>query len=170
MVSVESGQRQGRTGIRRAEGDLRRRQTLADAAAGISPGEADVRTEADVPAEAAKTERFHCVIYLCGASRTNIAGPRQECTEYAEAFGWEITNVIEEIEECAGLLPPQERNGLGQAVECIKSGEAGAVLTAWRSMISPVPQEYDEVAREIEKAGGFLHVKDSARNEQRAAR
>ncbi len=60
--------------------------------------------------------------------------------------------------------------GLGRAVDHIKRGEAGAVLTAWRSMISSVPQEYDEVAREIEKAGGFLHVKDWAHSERRAAR
>ncbi len=140
---------------------MRRRQALADAAAGITPG------EADVPAEAAEIERFRCVIYLCGAPHTNIVGPREECTAYAEAFGWEITDVIEER---MGLLQPQGRDGLGQAVERIKSGEAGAVLTAWRSMISSIPQEYDEVAREIEKAGGFLHVKDSARKKQGAAR
>ncbi|MCQ8192168.1 hypothetical protein [Streptomyces rugosispiralis] len=161
MVSNTIEQRQGQTRSHRTGSDLRRRQALADAAAGISPG------EAAVPAEAAKIERFRCVLYLCGAPNTNIAGPRQECTEYAEAFGWEITDVIEER---VGLLPPQGRDGLRQAVECIKSDEAGAVLTAWRSMISSVPQEYDEVAREIEKAGGFLHVKDSARNEQGAAR
>ncbi|MFC5720321.1 recombinase family protein [Streptomyces gamaensis] len=161
MISVENWQGQGRTRVRRTEGELRRRQELADAAAGLPPG------EADGPAEAATIGRFRCVIYLCGAPNTNIAGPRRECTGYAEAFGWEVTDVIEER---AGLLPPQGRDGLRQAVECVKSGEAGAVLTAWRSMISPVPQEYDEVAREIEKAGGFLHVKDSARDGQEAAR
>ncbi|MGP3953743.1 hypothetical protein [Streptomyces sp. 7N604] len=157
MVSIESGQRQGLPTIRRTEGDLRRRQALADAAAGISPG------EVDVPAEAAKIERFRCVIYLCGAPNANIGAPRTECTEYAEAFGWEITGVIEDHE---GLLPPDGREGLRQAIDRIKSGEAGAVLTAWRSMISPVPQEYDEIAREIESAGGFLHVKDSTRGER----
>ncbi|CAL9469522.1 hypothetical protein SUDANB145_02797 [Streptomyces sp. enrichment culture] len=130
---------------------------MADAAAGLSPGRADVR------AEAAKIERFRCVIYLCGAPHTDIAGPRQECARYAAAFGWEITDVFEER---VGLLPPHGRDGRRQAVECVQRGEAGAVLTAWRSMISPVPQEYDEVAREIEKAGGFLHVRDSARREQ----
>ncbi|WP_435602550.1 hypothetical protein [Streptomyces sp. bgisy130] len=161
MVSNATEQRQGQARGRRSGGDLRRRQALADVAAGITPG------EADVPAEAAKIEQFRCVIYLCGAPHTNLAGPREECTEYAEAFGWEITGVIEER---VGLLPPQGRDGLGQAAERIKSGEAGAVLTAWRSMISSVPQEYDEVAREIEKAGGFLHVKDSARSAQGVAR
>ncbi|MGP3927130.1 hypothetical protein [Streptomyces sp. 8N616] len=149
MVSIESGQRQGPTAIRRTEGDLRRRQALADAAAGISPG------EADVPAEAAKIERFRCVIYLCGAPNADIGTARKECTEYAEAFGWEITGLIEDR---AGLLPPDGREGLRQAIDRIKSGEAGAVLTAWRSMISPVPQEYGEIAREIETAGGFLHL------------
>ncbi|MCP9958473.1 MULTISPECIES: recombinase family protein [Streptomyces] len=161
MAIVESGQRQGRARVRRTKGDLRRRQALADAAAGIGPG------EADVPAEAARVERFRCVIYLCGAPSTDITAPRRECAEYAEAFGWEVTGVIEEH---AGLLPPHGRDGLGRAVEHIRSGEAGAVLTAWRSMISSVPQEYDEVAREIEKAGGFLHVKDSVHSERRVVR
>ncbi|MGP2440493.1 hypothetical protein [Streptomyces sp. JW3] len=145
MIGIEGGQRHGQARIRRTDGDLRRREALADAAAGISPGEADVL------AEAAPIERFRCVIYLCGAPRTNIAGPRQECTQYAAAVGWEITDVIEER---AGLLPPQGRDRRRQAVECVKRGEAGAVLTACRSMISSVPQEYDKVAREIEKAGG----------------
>lgn len=161
MVSIESGQRPGRTKVHRTEGDLRRRQALADAAAGIRPG------KADVPVEAAKVERFRCVIYLCGAPHTDLTAPHQECAEYAKVFGWEITDVIEER---AGLLSPHGRDGLGRAVEHIRNGEAGAVLTAWRSMISSVPQEYDEVAREIEKAGGFLHIKDSVPSERRGAR
>lgn len=161
MVGIESGQqRQGRTGIRRTEGELRRRAGLADAAAGVAPG------EADVPARAARIERFRCVIYLCGAARTDMAAPRKECTEYAEAFGWEIADVIEEY---AGLLPPHGRPGLGRAVEYVNSRAAGAVLTAWRAMISPVAQEYDEVARAIERAGGFLHVKEPARGGQGGA-
>ncbi|MGY1452565.1 hypothetical protein [Streptomyces sp. SS8] len=147
MVSIQSGPE--RSGTRRTEGELRLRRSLADAAAGVAPG------EAGVSAEAARTERFRCVVYLCGAPNTDITGPREECTKHAEAFGWEITGVIEER---VGLLPPQGRDGLRQAVEHIRSGEAGAVLTAWRSMVSPVPQEYDEVAREIEKAGGFLEL------------
>ncbi|MFE6742358.1 recombinase family protein [Streptomyces tubercidicus] len=161
MVSTEHGHRQGPNAARRTEGDLRRRQALADAATGIPPG------DVDVPAEAAKIERFRCVIYLCSAPNANTEAPRKECTEYAKAFGWEITGVVEDH---AGLLPPDGREGLRQAVDRIKDGEAGAVLTAWRSMISPVPQEYDQVAREIESAGGFLHVMDSAGAEEVLAR
>lgn len=37
------------------------------------------------------------------------------------------------------------------------------MLTPLRSMISTVPQEYDEVARTVERAGGFLHVLRSGR-------
>ncbi|MFI1416535.1 recombinase family protein [Streptomyces sp. NPDC020731] len=147
MVSFKNEQPQERARPRRAEGDLRRRRALADAAVG------------DTPAGTVRIERFRCVIYLCGALHTDIESPRKECTEYANVFGWEITDVIEER---AGLLPPQGRAGLRQAVERVRNGEAGAVLTAWRSMISPVPHEYDEVAREIERAGGFLHNKDAA--------
>ncbi|MET8830576.1 recombinase family protein [Streptomyces sp. NPDC004610] len=150
--SEEGGPAAGRS--RRTDGQVRRRRALADAAAGVEPGEAGLRRDAT------RVGRFRCVIYLCGASRTDIAAPREECTEYAEAFGWVITEVIEER---AGLLPPHGRDGLRQAVEQIRQGSAGAVLTAWRAMISPVAQEYDEVAREIESAGGFLHVKDAVR-------
>ncbi|GGS24982.1 hypothetical protein AB0E75_03070 [Streptomyces griseoviridis] len=150
MVSDKSAQTQERARARRTEGDLRRRRALADAAAGMPP-----------------IERFHCVIYLCGAPGTDIAGPREECAEYAEAFGWGITDVIEER---VGLLPPQGREGLKRAVEHVRSEAAGAVLTSCRSMISSVPQEFDEVAREVEKAGGFLHVMAAARGGQRAAR
>lgn len=163
MVSIENGNRQGPTTARRTEGDLSRRRALADAAAGVLPGEAGA-------AGAVRIKRFRCVIYLCGAPNADIGAPRDECTEYAEAFGWEITGVIEDH---VGLLPPGDREGLKQAVNRVRGGEAGAVLTAWRSMISLVPREYDQVAGEIEKAGGFLHVKDakdSARDEHGSAR
>ncbi|WP_234345967.1 hypothetical protein [Streptomyces sp. NRRL F-5755] len=119
--------------------------------------------EDGVPAEPAGIARFRCVIYLCGAPDTDLGTARKECTEYAGDFGWEITGVIEEH---VGLLPPDGRDGLGRAIERVQLGEAGAVLTAWRSMISPVPQEYDAIAREIEKAGGFLHVRDSGRKRE----
>lgn len=116
-----------------------------------------------VPTDPARIARFRCVIYLCGAPDTDLGTARKECTEYAGGFGWEITDVIEEY---MGLLPPEGRDGLRRAVECVQLGEAGAVLTAWRSMISPLPQEYDAIAREVEKAGGFLHIRDSGRKQE----
>jgi hypothetical protein len=149
MVSIEHANRQVPTTVRRTEGDLRRRQAIADAASGVEPD------AADLPAEAAKIKRFRCVIYLRGVLDTNIAQLRTECTDYAEAFCWEIVAVIEEH---AGTPLPVGRDGLKRAMEHITSGEATAVVTARRSMISPVVQEYDQVAREIEQAGGFLHV------------
>ncbi|UFQ16287.1 MULTISPECIES: hypothetical protein [Streptomyces] len=157
MVSsgYEPQQSSDRTG--RAGGDRRRRRALADAAAGIVP---------DVPQVSegyGRIERFRCVIYVCGAPQADIAGPRQECAEYAEAFGWEVTEVIEER---AGLLPPQGRDGLERALGRVRRGEAGAVLTACRSMISSVRQEYEELVGEIEKAGGFLHVAGGPRAER----
>ncbi|NGO73227.1 hypothetical protein [Streptomyces boncukensis] len=142
------------TEYRRSEGDRERRRALADHAAGHVPG------EGPVPARVAKIDRFRVVIYLCAAANSDITGVRKECTEYAEAFGWEITDVIEDR---VGLLPPKGREGLTRAVELVERKQAGAVLTPWRSMISTIPQEYDEVARGVEKAGGFLHVMESDR-------
>lgn len=154
MVSTEQGLKKGPTPARRTEGEKKRRQALADHAAGHVPG------EGPVPARAAKVDRFRVVIYLCAAANSGIAEPRKECTEYAAAFGWEIANVVEDR---VGLLLPEGREGLTRAVELVEKKEAGAVLTPWRSMISTIPQEYDEVARSVEKVGGFLHVMDSDR-------
>ncbi len=121
--------------------------------------------EGDVPSES-RVERFRVVIYLCAAPSTDLAKPRKECTDYADAFGWEITEVIEDR---VGLLPPDGRQGLTRALSEVEGGRAGAVLTSWRSMISTIPQEYHEVAREVEKLGGFLHVMDSDRKWAREA-
>lgn len=111
--------------------------------------------------------RLRVVLYLCGAPNADISAPRRECREYAEAFGWEITAVIEDHD---GLNKPEGRVGLAQAIERIRNREAGALLTPWRSMISPVRQEYDEVNRKIESAGGFLEVKNSDHARASAAR
>ena len=154
MVSTEQGLRQGPTPARRTAGEKKRRQALADHAAGHVSG------EGPVPAYASKVDRFRVVIYLCGAANSDITRPRKECTEYAAAFGWEIADVVEDR---VGLLPPEGRDGLTRAVELVERKEAGAVLTPWRSMISTIPQEYDEVARSVEKVGGFLHIMASDR-------
>ncbi|WP_244502575.1 hypothetical protein [Streptomyces oceani] len=111
-----------------------------------------------MPDSVTNVARFRVVIYLCAAANSDLARPREECTEYAAAFGWEIADVVEDR---VGLLPPEGRDGLTRAVGLIEKEEAGAVLTPWRSMISTIPQEYDEVARSVEKMGGFLHVTGS---------
>jgi hypothetical protein len=155
MVSIESGSKQGSTPARRTDGERKRRQALADGAAGIMPSEADAPKGVD---------RFRVVIYLCAAANTSLAAPRRECTEYAAAFGWEVADAIEDR---FGLLPPEGRDGLARALDMVEAKEVGAVLTPWRSMISTVPQGYDEVARDVEKRGGFLHVMDSDRSRRR---
>lgn len=153
MISVDGS----RPKWPRHKGDLRRRQALADAAAGVSPG------GAGIPAETVRIERFRCVIYLRGFHGSDLTMPRRACTEYAEAFGWEITDVIEEHTDTDAETTPQARGGLTRAIAYVENGAAGAVLTAQRSMISIVPQECDEITRDVEAAGGFLQVMDSAR-------
>ncbi|MFJ1749862.1 recombinase family protein [Streptomyces sp. NPDC088116] len=115
----------------------------------------------------AKVSRFRVVIYLCGAPNANLSAEQDRCHGYAEAFGWEIAA---EIEDRDRLNKPEGRTGLAQALERIKRREAGVLLTPWRSMISPVPQEFDEVARKVESAGGFLQVMDSDGARATAAR
>ncbi|MFE2043255.1 recombinase family protein [Streptomyces sp. NPDC059477] len=160
MVRTENEQQQGTTPPRRTAGDRERRRTLADAAAGVTPDEGGTSTAAP------KIERFRIVIYMCGAPNADLSRAQDEAHEYADAFGWDIAA---EIEDRHGLSHPEGRPGLAQAVERIKNKEAGAVLTPWRSMISPVPEEFDEVARKLESAGGFLHVMDSDRAQASAA-
>ncbi|MFF1679653.1 hypothetical protein ACFVYG_26925 [Streptomyces sp. NPDC058256] len=95
-------------------------------------------------------ERFKVVIYACVAGNANPEHAISECREYAETFGWEVT---QEICDNTGLLPPQGRDGLAMALDLVQAKAVGAVLTAYRSMISPRHDEFDEVAAEVEKRG-----------------
>ncbi|MCK7623066.1 hypothetical protein MUU72_08135 [Streptomyces sp. RS10V-4] len=153
MVNTERGPRQRPPVARRSEGDARRRQALADAAAGVGPVEA-----ATLPGST-RFGRFRCVIYLCRLPGVPLDRLRTECAEYADAFCWEIAAVI--VDD-AGPLPPEDRAGFRQAVELVSSGAAGAMVTAQRAMVSTTTEEYERVAREIEQAGGFLHVMRTA--------
>ncbi|MER6911360.1 hypothetical protein ABT354_06780 [Streptomyces sp. NPDC000594] len=138
----------------RTDGDRRRRRNLADAAAGC------VAVGDDGPGRpAARTERFRVVVYLCGAPGADLSAPRRACADYIDSLGWHVVAVIEDRD---GLGPPDIRLGLRQALVHVREQRAGAVLTPWRSMISPLPQEYNEVARRVESSGGFLQVVDDA--------
>ncbi|GLF95837.1 hypothetical protein [Streptomyces yaizuensis] len=144
----------------RTDGDRRRRRNLADAAAGRPsvPHEGPARA-------AGRTDRFRVVVYLCGAPNADLTGPHRACTDYTESLGWTIAAVIEDRD---GLGPPDVRTGLSQALAHLRDQRAGAVLTPWRSMISPLPQEYNEVARRAESSGGFLQVVDDLRGAARS--
>ncbi|MFI9204052.1 hypothetical protein [Streptomyces sp. NPDC053048] len=126
---------------RRTEGDRQRRRTLADAATGLTP----------------KIERFRCVIYLSGVQGADAEEQHQGCQETAQVFGWDVAAVIVEDEPHAA--PPHKREGLTSALGHLRRGEAGAILTAWRSMISPSVDEYKRTVREIEETGGFVYAK-----------
>ncbi|ANW19373.1 recombinase family protein [Streptomyces clavuligerus] len=139
----------------RTDSDRRRRRNLADAAAGRPSAGYDGPTR-----PATRTERFRVVVYLCGAPGADLTAPRRACTEYTDSLGWTVTEVIEDRD---GLGPPDVRTGLSQALAHVREHRAGAVLTPWRSMISPLPQEYNEVARRVESSGGFLQVVDDGR-------
>ncbi|MQS36143.1 hypothetical protein FFZ77_11190 [Streptomyces katsurahamanus] len=152
MVRTDSEERHGPPSPR-TEGDRLRRRNLADAASGVQP---------DTPhgsAQVSRIERFRAVVYLCGAPNADLTAPRRRCTEYAETLGWSIDGVVEDRD---GLNPPDGRTGLQEAIERVAEKRAGAVLTPSRSMISPVPQEYNEIARKVESAGGFLQIIDVA--------
>ncbi|CDR08180.1 MULTISPECIES: hypothetical protein [Streptomyces violaceusniger group] len=105
-------------------------------------------------------ERFKVIVYVCTAANADPSLPHQECIEHAEMYGWDVAATIADD---TGLSAPQERTGLAEAIERIKAKEAGAILTAYRSMISPRQDEYDQIAAEVEEAGGFLAVRDRER-------
>ncbi|MEU9404806.1 hypothetical protein AB0E08_03740 [Streptomyces sp. NPDC048281] len=152
MVS-ESENGQKANGPRRTGAELQRRRDLADAASGVAFS------------DQSKVTKFRVVIYLCGARNADLSGPLAQAREHAEAFGWDV---VAEIEDAEGLNPPAEREGLKLAIGYVEEKTAGAVLTPWRTMISPIADEYDETARRIERWGGFLQVMDSARDHARA--
>ncbi|WP_367129899.1 MULTISPECIES: hypothetical protein [Streptomyces] len=126
---------------RRTEGDRQRRRALADAAAGLAP----------------KIGRFRCVIYLSGVEGADVELHRQGCLETADVLGWDVAALIVESDRRA--VPPWEREGLASVLGHLRRGEAGAILTAWRSMISTSLDEYKQTLREIEEDGGFVYAK-----------
>ncbi|MDT0451881.1 hypothetical protein [Streptomyces hesseae] len=142
MVSNQRAERQQHPpSARRTEGDRQRRRTLADTAAGLT----------------AKVKRFRCVIYLSGVEGVDVDLHRQGCQETAEVLGWDVAAVI--VENDRRAVPPWEREGLTSALGLLRRGEAGAILTAWRSMISPSIDEYKRTLREIDEDGGFVYAK-----------
>ncbi|MFI1016372.1 hypothetical protein [Streptomyces sp. NPDC020965] len=150
MVRTGSEERHGPPSVR-TECDRVRRRNLVDAGAGVEPGVPDRLVQA------MRIERFRVVIYLCGAPNADLTAPRRTCTDYAEALGWSVDGVVEDRD---GLNPPDGRPGLQEAMGRIAEKRAGAILTPSRSMISPVPQEYNEIAHKVESSGGFLQVID----------
>ncbi|MBV6701260.1 hypothetical protein KV557_29820 [Kitasatospora aureofaciens] len=100
-------------------------------------------------------ERLQVVIYL---SKTTSAFPELEmrsCEEYALTFGWDVSlTVVDDDME----TPPDRRPKLQVALQRLKDKQAGAILVPSRATISPIDGEYDEFARQVEKAGGFLQV------------
>ncbi|QFR01081.1 recombinase family protein [Streptomyces phaeolivaceus] len=158
MVSERRKRRRATPGWRTTE-DVARRQNIADAATEFEP--------VGPGAWKSQVSRFRVIIYLCAAPNANISVPREQCGEYATAFGWDVVAVIEDRD---GLGHPGEREGLKRVLERIEQREAGAVLTPSRSMISPVAEEYAEISRRIEKWGAFLQVAHTEPARARAER
>lgn len=100
-------------------------------------------------------KRFTALIYLYDSHGTGFEAPLQLCQRYALKFGWAVSGVITDSGEDS---PPDSRAGLRQALEIIQSGGAEALLIPWRSAISPISGEFDDVAEQLEKAGGFLQI------------
>ncbi|MEU3754632.1 recombinase family protein [Streptomyces olivoreticuli] len=141
MASNQRAEAHERPSSRRTMGDRQRRRALADAAAGFPP----------------KIERFKCVIYVFSPEFTDSDQLLRECEGTAQAFGWDVVDVITEADDGT---PPRGREGLKRALGYLRSGEAGAILTVYRSMISPSTSEYTEIAREVEENGGFVYAKN----------
>ncbi|MBP0452687.1 hypothetical protein J5Y04_24545 [Kitasatospora sp. RG8] len=100
-------------------------------------------------------DRFQVVVYL---TKTDSRFPELEmrsCEQYAHAFNWDVSlTVLDDDTE----TPPERRSSLQAALQRVKDQRAGAILVASKAAISPIDGEYDEFARQVEKAGGFLQV------------
>ncbi|AZQ71938.1 recombinase family protein [Streptomyces luteoverticillatus] len=139
MLNNQSPDSHEPPGVRRTERDQQRRRALADAAAGFSPS----------------TGRVKCLIYLSGSDDALTRQARDTCEEAAEAFCWEVADVIEEDD---AQPAPRERGGLSQALSRLCEGEIDGIVTGWPSMISPSAAERESVEQEVRQVGGFLYT------------
>ncbi|MEU6237920.1 hypothetical protein [Kitasatospora sp. NPDC047058] len=125
---------------------LQRTPSALNAMAASRSGGERVRTDA---------ERFQVVVYL---ARTGSAFPELEmrnCEEYARAFGWEVSLTVVDDETDKS---PERRPLLLAALQAVKDRTTGAILVPSKATVSPIDGEYDEFARLVEKAGGFVQV------------
>ncbi|MFD9685566.1 hypothetical protein ACFWXO_07360 [Kitasatospora sp. NPDC059088] len=109
-----------------------------------------------VSAPTTRPPKFHGVVYL---AKPGMAFPEREmrdCERYADTFGWGITLTI--VDEHANDKGPDERPLLKAALQNLKDRKAGAILVPSQATITPIGGEYDEFARAVEKAGGFIQV------------
>ncbi len=105
--------------------------------------------------EAKAVERFPVVIYLAKAGPDFPEVEMRRCEEYALAFGWEVTLTVvdDEVEKA-----PERRPLLLAALQTVRDSTAGAILVASKAAVSPIDGEYEEFARQVERAGGFVQV------------
>lgn len=94
------------------------------------------------------------VLYVCVTRGEDGTVYADQCRGHAEARDW---RVVKELTD-QGDDTPSRKPGLQQALELIKSREAGGIITPFRSCISILPSEYEETAAVIAESGGFIKV------------
>ncbi|WP_051830476.1 MULTISPECIES: hypothetical protein [Streptomyces] len=102
------------------------------------------------------TRTLQVVMYL---ARTNSHFPDREltmCEAYANAFNWGIDLIV--MDDEAPRRAPEHRPMLRAALQRLLDKQAGAILVPSRATISPIEGEFNDFAKQVEKASGFIQV------------
>ncbi|HEY8982307.1 MAG TPA: hypothetical protein VIU15_22300 [Streptomyces sp.] len=98
------------------------------------------------------------VVYLCTTLHTDPRNLLDACHAYAGNRGWHVVEALHDDTGLSDPTRPRDRPALARAIEVLDGSDASVLLTVSPGMISSLPAEYDQVARRVTDAGGFIHT------------
>lgn len=100
-----------------------------------------------------RIERVKVVVYVSTLTPDRSTAARA-CRDYAELHDWHVEEVLTE----ATNEPPPQRPELTRALSMVADRTIVGIVTAHRSMISPVDTDVTSVEETLRRAGAFLAV------------
>ncbi|MFE6051570.1 hypothetical protein ACFQ6N_12470 [Kitasatospora sp. NPDC056446] len=100
--------------------------------------------------------RFQVVLYLARTGSDFPESDLRRCEAYAGAFDWGIDLIV--LDDETTRRGPDDRPMLRAALRRVLDRQAGAILVPSKASISPIEGEFNDFAKRVEKASGFIQV------------
>ncbi|WP_406279453.1 hypothetical protein [Embleya sp. NBC_00896] len=113
-----------------------------------------IRRTALAAAAGGRIERVKVAIYVAAPSAPEYLALAQTCRTYAELHDWCVAAVLSESTD----EPRPLRAELNRALLMVTNRVVAGIVTASRSMISPVDSDVASVEEKLRRVGAFLTV------------
>ncbi|MYV97140.1 hypothetical protein [Streptomyces sp. SID3343] len=113
-----------------------------------------MRRSALAAASGARIERAAVAVYVAALSAPERLAIADTCRTYAELHDWRVETVLSESPD----QPLPHRPELDRALSMVVDRVIVGIVTARRSMISPVESDVASFEETLRRSGGFLTV------------